>query len=96
MSTKVKIHRGYFKVKDKNDMDLSGSVFPLVKGYTVGVHGGYVLVDARNVPGLPQRNVKVYCNGPDDFEELDGAGPAVQQLKEEMKLEKCYNLINLS
>jgi hypothetical protein len=36
---------------------VTNTVFPLVKGYTVGAKGGFVTVDARNVIG--------YSGGPD-------------------------------
>jgi len=49
------------------ETDVSGAVFPLVKPFDIGTRGGYVTVDASNVPGFPNRNIKIKLNSESDY-----------------------------
>jgi len=67
----VKIVEGTYKIRGK-DVDMSGMVFPLVEEFKVGAKGGYVTVDGTAIPGFPDRNIKIKCGGPEDYELVDG------------------------
>jgi len=43
-------------------------VFPLVKQFHIGAKGGYVTVDGTSVPGYPDRQLRVMCDSPSDYE----------------------------
>lgn len=47
---------------------VSNVVFPLVKQFTVGAKGGYVTVDGTAVPGYPDRQLRIICEGPQSYE----------------------------
>ena len=63
----VKIIEGTYKIRGK-DTSMSGLVFPLVEEFKVGAAGGYVTVDGTSVNGFPDRNLKIKCGGPEDYE----------------------------
>lgn len=77
-NTTVKFLDGTFKLRGK-DVDLAGQTLPIVKGYSVGVRGGYVMVDGTAVPGYPDRAVKVYVQDENSVEEVPSEGPAVAE-----------------
>ncbi len=54
----VRINVGTYKIRG-NDTSVAGMVFPLVEGFRFGSNGGFVTVDAREVPGFPDRNIKI-------------------------------------
>jgi hypothetical protein len=62
----VKIVNGTHKIRGE-DVSMTGRVFPLVTGFKVGTRGGYITVDARKSPGLPDRNIKLKCHGEHDY-----------------------------
>ena len=67
---KVKLLSGTYKIRGK-DVDLAGMVFPLVEGYKWGTKGSYITVDAREVNGFPDRNIKIMVPDEDSFEKVD-------------------------
>ena len=67
MTDKIEILRGTYNIRGKA-VDLSGYVFPMVSEFRVGANGGFVTVDARDVGGLPDRNIKIACDSADDYE----------------------------
>ena len=54
----VRINVGTYKIRG-NDTSVAGMIFPLVDGFRFGSNGGFVTVDARDVPGFPDRNIKI-------------------------------------
>ncbi len=68
--TNVRIINGVYKIRG-NDTDMSGIVFPLVETFKVGSQGGFVTVDGCAVNGFPDRNIKIKCDGPGDYELCD-------------------------
>ena len=68
--TNVKFKSGYFSFKSR-EVDVTDKVLPLAQGFKIGVRGGYVTVDGKAVAGYPDRNIKVYVNSENDFEEVD-------------------------
>ena len=76
----IKIKEGTYKIRGK-DVELAGMVFPLVEEFKVGAKGGYVTVDGSAVNGFPDRNIKISCGGPGDYE-LVGAEVKIAQREE--------------
>ena len=76
----IKITEGYYKIRGK-DTSVAGLVFPLVEEFKVGNKGGYVTVDGRAIAGFPDRNIKISCGSPEDYE-LVGADVSVSQREE--------------
>lgn len=68
----IKIVDGTYKIRGV-DTDVSGTVFPMVKAFQVGASGGFVTVDATEVPGFPDRNIKIKVTGPEGYELAGGA-----------------------
>ena len=66
----VRIINGVYKIRG-NDTDMGGIVFPLVEPFKVGSQGGFVTVDGSAVNGFPDRNIKIKCDGPGDYELCD-------------------------
>jgi len=62
----IQIVNGTYKIRGV-DTDVSGTVFPMIKEFTVGAHGGYVTVDANDVPGFPDRTIKIKVDSEDDY-----------------------------
>ena len=54
----VRILEGTYKIRG-NDTSVAGMIFPLVDDFRFGANGGFVTVDARNIPGFPDRNIKI-------------------------------------
>lgn len=76
----VQIIEGTYKIRG-NDTSVAGMTFPLVEEFKVGAKGGYVTVDGTGVPGFPDRNLKIRCGGPEDYE-LAGEDTKVEQREE--------------
>jgi len=69
---KIKLTSGTYKIRGK-DVDLTGMVFPLVEGFKWGTKGSYITVDAREVAGFPDRNIKIMVPDEDCFEKVDAS-----------------------
>ena len=67
---KIRIVNGTYKIRSK-DVDLAGMVFPLVEGFKWGTKGSYITVDAKDVNGFPDRNIKIMVPDEDSFEHVD-------------------------
>lgn len=67
MTDRIEILNGTYKIRGR-EVDMAGYVFPLVSEFRVGSNGGFVTVDARDVGGLPDRNIKIACNSENDYE----------------------------
>jgi hypothetical protein len=78
--TNVRIIEGTYKIRG-NDTSVAGLVFPLVEEFKVGARGGFVTVDGSAVNGFPDRNIKIKCGGPEDYE-LVGADVQATERKE--------------
>jgi hypothetical protein len=76
----VTIISGTYKIRG-NDTDVAGLTFPLVEEFKMGKNGGYVTVDGSGVAGFPDRNIKIKCGGPEDYE-LVGADVKIKQREE--------------
>ena len=78
--TNIKLKEGTYKIRGK-DVDLTGMVFPLVEGFKVGAKGGYITVNALEVGGFPDRNIKISVTDADCYETA-GAEAKVTQREE--------------
>ena len=78
--TNITIKNGTYKIRGK-DVDLAGMTFPLVEEFKVGARGGYVTVDGTAIAGFPDRNIKIACNSPEDYEVAD-ASVKIEQREE--------------
>ena len=76
----VTIINGTYKIRG-NDTSVAGLTFPLVEEFKVGARGGYVTVNGSAVNGFPDRNIKISCGGPEDYE-LVGDDTKVEQREE--------------
>jgi len=81
----IRIVDGTYKIRGV-DTDVSGTVFPMVKEFTFGAVGGYVTVDATDVPGFPDRKIKIKVDGPEGYEVVEGytKEPVVAETDEEV------------
>jgi len=52
--------------------DVTGMVFRLSKGYQVDPTGGFVTVNASDVEGFPDRNIRIRVSSPTAFEPIAG------------------------
>jgi hypothetical protein len=75
---KVELLSGTYKIRGK-DVDLAGMVFPLVEGYKWGTKGSYITVDAREVNGFPDRNIKIMVPDEDSFKKVDDKTKVTQR-----------------
>ena len=75
---KIKIINGTYKIRGK-DVDLAGMVFPLVEGFKWGTKGSYITVDAKEIAGFPDRNIKIMVPDEDSFEKVDEATKVTQR-----------------
>ena len=75
---KVKIINGTYKIRGK-DVDLAGMVFPLVEGFEWGTKGSFITVDAKEVNGFPDRNIKIMVPDEDSFETVDSSVKTTQR-----------------
>ena len=87
MSGMIRILEGTYKIRGK-DVDLHGMVFPLVEGYKVGAKGGYVTVDAREVGGFPDRNIKISVSSADAYEDAGNAKATQREETDEETIER--------
>ena len=71
----VKFKTGHFSFKGR-DIDVTDKVLPLSQGFKIGVRGGYVTVNGSAVAGYPDRNIKVYVDSEQSYEEVDSSVPA--------------------
>jgi replicative DNA helicase len=76
----VRIIEGTYKIRG-SDTSVAGLTFPLVEEFKMGARGGYVTVDGTGVAGFPDRNIKIKCGSPEDYE-LVGAEAKVSQREE--------------
>ena len=83
MTHKIEILRGTYKIRGR-DTDMSGLVFPLVKPFQLGTAGGYVTVDATDIAGLPDRNIKISCDSESDYEITEKASTRTEETDEEI------------
>ena len=84
--TKIKIIDGTYKIRGK-DVDLAGMVFPLVEGFKWGTKGSYITVDAKEVAGFPDRNIKIKIDSADDYE-LTRAKTTVREETDEETIDR--------
>lgn len=80
----IKIINGTYRLRGR-ETDMSGLVFPMAKEFQMSTQGGAVTVDATPITGLPNRNIKIKCTCPEDYE-LVGEG-ATNDLPEESDAE---------
>jgi hypothetical protein len=82
--TNITIRNGTYKIRGV-DTSVAGLTFPLVSEFKMGTQGGFVTVDGSAQSGFPDRNIKIRCNGPEDYETT--TGPAVENTVEETDAE---------
>ena len=79
MTAIVEIVNGTYKIRGA-DTSMNGYRFELVEGYKVGKDGGYVTVDGSTVEpknsGIPDRKIRIKCDGVADYLVVAGAVPA--------------------
>lgn len=66
MATLVEIINGTYNLYGV-ETSMAGQVFELVKPYTVGRNGGFIVVDGSSVSGFPQRNIRIRVGSPSDY-----------------------------
>ena len=74
------------------ETSMAGQVFELVKPYTVGRNGGFIVVDGSSVDGFPQRNIRIrvesssdYITISDDDEDNNSGGNVSTETDEQIK-----------
>src|SRR6056300_138255 len=77
----ITIIEGTYKIRG-NDTSVAGLTFPLVEEFKMGARGGYVTVDGSAVNGFPDRNIKIKCGGPEDYEIAGADSSKVTQREE--------------
>jgi len=75
---KIKIIEGTYKIRGK-DVDLAGMVFPMVEGFKWGTKGSYITVDAKEVNGFPDRNIKIMVPSEEAYEKVDETTAVTQR-----------------
>jgi len=78
--TNIRIKQGTYKIRGR-DVELAGMVFPMVEEFKIGARGGFVTVDGTAVAGFPDRNIKIKCDSPEDYE-LVGDDVKIEQREE--------------
>ena len=63
----IEIVEGYYKFGGGEPQNLSGHQFPLVTEFRVGKNGGYIVVDSRDVPGFPDRNIRIKMDSAEGY-----------------------------
>lgn len=95
--TTIRITNGTYKIRGK-DTSLSGLVFPLVQEFRMGASGGFVTVDGSAVAGFPERNIKIKCDSPGDYELCDmaDAPKAREETDDEIvdRLRERFNMLS--
>lgn len=84
---KIRIIRGSYKMRGI-DLDVSGMVFPLVKGYKIGTLGGYITVDGTPVPGFPSRNIKICVPSDHCYENADAPVMKIPEESDQQIMER--------
>ena len=85
---KIRIIDGSYLIKGE-EVSMAGHVFPLIEGYSVINGKGYIQVDSTEIPGLPDRKIRISVNGPGSFEEVPESMPvAVNSMTDEEKIEE--------
>ena len=74
----VRIKEGTYKIRG-NETSVAGLVFPLVEEFKIGARGGYVTVDGTGCAGFPDRNLKIKCDRPEDYELVGEEAKAEQR-----------------
>jgi hypothetical protein len=79
MSAIIEIRQGSYKIRG-NDTSMAGCRFELVEGFKQGAQGGYVTVKGGTIQpknsGVPDRDVRIKCDGVDSYVVVSGAVPA--------------------
>ena len=79
MTAIVEIRDGTYKIRGQ-DTSMAGFRFELVEGFKEGVTGGYVTVNGGSVQprntGIPDRAIRIRCDGADSYVIVSGAVPA--------------------
>jgi len=78
--TNIQIKQGTYKIRGR-DVELAGMVFPMVEEFKIGARGGFVTVDGTAVAGFPDRNIKIKCDSPEDYE-IVGDDVKIEQREE--------------
>ena len=68
MQTFVKIVEGTYGKKAGKPISVAGTIFPMTKAFATDKQGGFVTVDANDVPNFPARTIKVRCESPKSYE----------------------------
>jgi len=66
----VRFFNGRFNINGQ-PVSVDSLEFPLVKEYHRGTSANYVTVDGSYQPGFPNRNIRIICDGPEDFEYIN-------------------------
>lgn len=61
------------------ETSMAGQVFDLVKPFTLGRNGGFIVVDGRSVPGFPERNIRIRVESPEDYVSSDNNNTTTRQ-----------------
>lgn len=72
MSLMIQFHDGWYNIKGQ-PQSVAGHVFPLVEDYKEDDKGYYVTVDARDVRGFPDRNIRIRVPHTDAYHVTDGS-----------------------
>lgn len=80
MSMMIRFTDGTYNIKGQ-PQSVAGTVFPLVEDYKEDDKGYYVTVDARDVRGYPDRNIRIRVPHTESYEFANGGGAAVSAPK---------------
>jgi hypothetical protein len=76
MTAIVEIREGTYKIRGA-DTSMAGFRFELMEGFKAGAQGGYVTVNGGSVQprntGIPDRGIRIKCNGVDSYVVVSGA-----------------------
>ena len=76
MTAIVEIREGTYKIRGA-DTSMAGFRFELMEGFKEGAQGGYVTVNGGTVEprnsGIPDRGIRIKCNGIDSYVVVSGA-----------------------
>ena len=92
MSAIIQINDGTYKIRGR-ETSMSGMRFQLVEGFKFGSTGGFVTVAGGSAnpsnAGIPDRNIKIKCDGVDSYIVVSGdvsATPAGEKSLEQIKV----------
>ena len=78
MSAIIELVEGTYKIRGR-DTSMSGCRFELVEGFKFGSTGGFVTVNGGSIQpansGVPDRNIKIKCDGVDSYVIVSGNVP---------------------